>query len=128
MAIIKKFNATGDVKNQPGRGRVYIYPTHREEDGLTGKRISKDHSWRITEVCWGQKVSESLRNYHQMPPTSPQVVWEGCQKKASAVNQQQTKAPTICQMLLGLSMGLGYMVRCDQNRAFCQQTSKVGLA
>src|SRR4029434_5051912 len=50
MEIIKKFKATGDVKNQPGRGRVYIDPTHREEDGSTGKRISKDHSWRIVEV------------------------------------------------------------------------------
>ena len=29
---------------------VYIDPTHREEDGSTGKKISKDHSWRIAEV------------------------------------------------------------------------------
>ena len=42
MEIIKKFKEKGDVKNQPGRGRVYIDPTHREEDGSTGKRISKD--------------------------------------------------------------------------------------
>ena len=28
MAIIKKFKTTGDVKNQPGRGHVYIDPTH----------------------------------------------------------------------------------------------------
>src|SRR4029434_1685394 len=86
---------------------VYIDPTHREDDGLTGKRISKDHSWRIAEVS-SVLGSESLQNYHQMPPTSPQVVWEGCQQINSAVNQQQTN---ICQMLLGLSMGSGYMVR-----------------
>ena len=72
---------------------VYIDPTHCEEDGSTGKIISKDHSWRIAEVSW-VLGSESLQNYHQMPPTSPQVVLEGCQKKASAVNQQLTKAPT----------------------------------
>ena len=42
MEIIKTFKATGDVKNQPGRGPVYIDPTHHKKDGSTGKRISKE--------------------------------------------------------------------------------------
>ena len=51
IEIIKKFKATGDVKNPPGRGRVCtLTPCTVKEDGLTGKRISKDHSWRIVEV------------------------------------------------------------------------------
>src|SRR4029434_90025 len=40
----------------------------------------KGHSWRIAEVSL-VLGSEILQNYHQTPPTSPQVVWEGCQKK-----------------------------------------------
>ena len=111
MEIIKKFKATGDVKNKPGRGRVCTL-TPRTVRRMV--RLAKE-SPRITagelQKLVGVLGSKSLQNYHQTPPISPQVVWEGCQTKASAVNQQQTKAPTVCQMLLGLSMGLGYMVR-----------------
>src|SRR4029434_9615395 len=62
MELIEKFKATGDVKNQPAWKRtcVYIDPTHREEDGSTGKIISKDHSSRIAEVSLGVKKSPKL--------------------------------------------------------------------
>lgn len=43
---------------------MYTDPTHREEDGPTGKRMSKDHSWKIAEVSRVLE-SESLQNYHQ---------------------------------------------------------------
>src|SRR4029434_8567228 len=102
-AIVKKFKATGDVRNQPGRGPVCKL-TRRTVRRMV--RVAKE-SPRITAGKLQRLVlgSESLQNYHQTPPTSPQVVLEGCQKKASAVNQLQTKAPTVCQMYVRLSMG-----------------------
>src|SRR4029434_7974098 len=75
MEIIKKFKESAWK-----RTCVYIDPTHREEDGTTGKRISKDHSWSIAEVS-GVLGSESLQNYHQAPPTSPQVARRVARKK-----------------------------------------------
>src|SRR4029434_9819867 len=88
MAIVKTFTDTREVKNQPGRGRVCTLTprTVRRMVQLAkeSSRITAGELQKLVE-SWGQKVYKS---------TSPQVVWEGCQKKASAVNQQQTKAPT----------------------------------
>ena len=40
-AIIKKFKATGDVNNRPGKWTcVYFDSTHSEEDGSSGQKIS----------------------------------------------------------------------------------------
>lgn len=67
-AIIKKFKATGDVNNRPGRGRVSILTPR------TVRRMVRvaQKSPRITAGelqtlvgSWGQKVS----NYDQTPPT-----------------------------------------------------------
>ena len=63
---------------------VYIDPTHHKEDDSTGKRISKDHSWRIAEVSLVQKVSKTTIRRHLHHHI---VVWEGCREKASSVNQ-----------------------------------------
>src|SRR4029434_9196010 len=111
MEIIKKFKATGDVKNQPGRGRVCkLTPrTVRRMVRLAkaSPRITAGELQRLVE-SWGQNVSKTTirRHLHHH-----KLFWRVARKKASAVNQLQTKAPTICQMLLGLSMGPGYMVR-----------------
>ena len=59
MAIINKFKATGDVNNQPGRGRVYIDPTHREEDGSTGKespRITAGEFIIIIIIIYSERI------------------------------------------------------------------------
>ena len=67
MEIIKKFKATGDVKNQPGRGRVCTL-TPRTVRRMV--RLAKE-SPRITAGELQKLVeSESLRNYNQMPLTS----------------------------------------------------------
>src|SRR4029434_8057301 len=98
MEIIKKFKATGDVKNQPGRGPVCkLTPrTMRRMVRLAKEslRITAGELQRLVE-SWGQKVSKTTirRHLHHH-----KLFLRVARKKASAVNQQQTKAPTVCQM------------------------------
>src|SRR4029434_10762560 len=67
MAIIKKFKATGDVKNQPGRGRVCsLTPrTVRRIVRLAKEspRITAGELQRLVE-SWGQKVSKTTIRRH----------------------------------------------------------------
>src|SRR4029434_2944205 len=110
-AIVKKFKVTGDVRNQPGRGPVCkLTPRTMRRMVRVAKespRITAGELQRLVE-SWGQKVSKTTirRHLHHH-----KLFGRVARKKASAVNQQQTTAPTVCQMLLGLSMGPGYMVR-----------------
>src|SRR4029434_2871971 len=67
MAIIKKFKATGEVKNQPGRGHVCTL-TARAVRRMV--RLAKE-SPRITAgelqnlvESWGQKVSKTTIRHH----------------------------------------------------------------
>src|SRR4029434_7762786 len=93
-AIVKKFKVTGDVRNQPGRGPVCkLTPRTVRRMVRVAKespRITAGELQRLVE-SWGQKVSKTTirRHLHHH---------KGCQKKASAVNQQQTTAPKVCQM------------------------------
>src|SRR4029434_8238105 len=111
MEIMKKFKATGDVKNQPGRGCVCTLTSRTVRRMVrlakASPRITAGELQRLVE-SWGQNVSKTTirRHLHHH-----KLFWRVARKKASAVNQQQTKVPTVCQMLLGLSMGPGYMVR-----------------
>ena len=118
MEIIKKFKATGDVKNQPGRGRVCTLTprTVRRMVRLVKEspRITAGELHRLVE-SWGQKVSKTTirRHLHHH-----KLFWRVARKKPLlSINNK-----------LRLSMGQSYMVRWDQNKAFWQQTSKVGLA
>src|SRR4029434_7105689 len=87
-AIVKKFKATGDVKNQPERGPICkLTPRTVRRMVRVAKESPRITAGKLQRLVLGSK---SLQNYHQTSPTSPQVVWEGCQKKASAVNQQQS--------------------------------------
>src|SRR4029434_3771881 len=54
MEIIKKFKATGEVKN-PLEEDVSV---HWTSCTVSGKIISKDHSWRIAEVRSEEHTSE----------------------------------------------------------------------
>src|SRR4029434_7243158 len=67
MAIIKKFKATGDVKNQPGRGPVCkLTPCPvRRMVRLEKKspRITAGEMQRLVE-SWGQKVSKTTISRH----------------------------------------------------------------
>ena len=67
MAIIKKFKATGDVKNQPGSGRVCTLTprTVRRMVRLEKEspRITAGELQRLVE-SWGQKVSKTTIRCH----------------------------------------------------------------
>src|SRR4029434_7411763 len=67
MEIIKKFKATGDVKNQPGRGRVCTLTprTVRRMVRLAKEspRITAGELQRLVESC-GQKVSKTTIRCH----------------------------------------------------------------
>src|SRR4029434_3256058 len=67
MAIIKKFKATGDVKNQPGRGRVCILAprTVRRMVRMAKEspRITAGKLQRLVK-SWGQKVSKTTIRLH----------------------------------------------------------------
>ena len=68
-AIIKKFKATEDVNNRPGRGRVSVLtPCTVRVMVRVAKKSPKYHNWRIADVSW-VLGSESLQNYDQTPPT-----------------------------------------------------------
>ena len=67
MEIIKKFKATGDVKNQPGRGRVCTLTprTVRRMVRLAKEypRITAGELQRLVE-SWDQKVSKTTIRRH----------------------------------------------------------------
>jgi hypothetical protein len=57
-------------KNVPGRGQLYLVPTHSEEDGSGGKEKSKGHIWQMTKTSnwlFGRVARESK------PPTNVNV-------------------------------------------------------
>src|SRR4029434_9233647 len=98
MAIIKKFKATEDVNNQPGKGRVCTLTPHTVRRifrlAKESPRITAGELQRLVE-SWGQKVSKTTIRCHLH---HHKLFWRVARKKASAVNQQQTKVPTVCQM------------------------------
>ena len=106
-AIIKKFQSTGNVMNQPGRGRVSISSQRTEEDGSSGQKLSKDHSWRIAEVIC-VLGSESLQNYNLKSPTSPQVVWKGFKKKSLYSHPKTNPSFFSLPDTTGTSNGIGF--------------------
>ncbi len=92
--IIKRFQSTKDVKNLPGRGRVYIVLMHAEEESLSSQRLSKDHSWRIAEISWvlGQKPKTI---YISNIPYITTCCLGGFQEKFSWLIQKQTPAYSV---------------------------------
>ncbi len=92
--IIKRFQSTKDVKNLPGRGRVYIVLMHGEEESLSGQRLSKDHSCRIVEISWVLR-SETYKKKKSNIPCITTCCSGGLQGKFSSLIQKQTPANSV---------------------------------
>uniref|UniRef100_A0A8K9UWL6 Reverse transcriptase domain-containing protein n=1 Tax=Oncorhynchus mykiss TaxID=8022 RepID=A0A8K9UWL6_ONCMY len=118
-AIIKKFKATGDVNNRPGRGRVSILTPRTVRRMVCDHKISKDHSWRIADVSW-DLGSESLQNYDHTNKLFGRVAI----KKAFGVIKQLTQAPTVCQNVTGTFNGTGFNGQMRPTYSFCSHAEK----
>ncbi len=59
-----------------------------DEEILSGKRLFKDHSWRIAYNC-RVSGSENLKKNCQTAHTSPHVVWVGLKKNNLSLSKNK---------------------------------------
>ena len=97
-AIIKKFKATGKGQNLLGRGRMSIFTpcTVRRMAPVTKESPRMELGNCRHQSGRGVRMFPKLQSDGTYITTS---CLEGCQKKVSAVKDQQIQASTVCQTL-----------------------------
>ncbi len=118
--IIKRFQSTKDVKNLPGRGRVYIVLMHGEEESLSGQRLSEDHSCRIVEISWVLRSETYKKNITT-------CCSGGFQGKFSSLIQKQTPANSVVRHDWNFKWHWLLWSDETEKKAFWQQTHQMSL-
>ncbi len=89
---------------------------HAEEESLSGQRLSKDHSWRITEISW--VLGSETKKKKIKHPLHHHMLFGRVSRKIVLTHPKTNSSKFSYQTRLELQMALASIVRWNWKNSF----------